>query len=369
MESKRGCDAILLLTTLSLVALGIAMVYSASSMVAQERFGDQYHFLKRQGAFALLGLLFMLLLMRSNYQRLNRLSPPFLVLAFLLLIVVLFPPFQLKVGGISRWLRLGGFTFQPSELAKLALALYLARFFSKREYRADRFITGFLPPLLIGAAMAALVMAEPDFGNAALLGLLALTLLFLSGSRLTHLGFTAMAALPLLLWLAEGTAYRRQRILAFLDPWRDPMGSGFQIIQSYLAFALGGVFGVGLGGGRQKLFYLPEAHTDFIASVIGEELGLIGLLLILIAFGVIVVRGLKISLNSPDPFGYYLGLGLTLIIAIQAAINLGVATGLFPTKGLTLPFLSYGGSSLVINLMAVGLLLSISTRRRLGRGE
>ncbi len=328
MESRRDCDHVLLIVTLFLVALGIGMVYSASSIMAQERFGDGYYFLTRQAAFAALGLVLMLLLLKGNYRWLRPLALPGAALALLLLVAVLLPQVGVRVGGVRRWMGLGGITFQPSELAKLALIIYMAHRLAKMSDKVVEFARGFLPLLLLALVMGGLVVLEPDLGSATLLVLLAMVLLFLGGARLSHLGLTVLAALPSLYLFIQGAAYRRARILAFLNPWDDPQGSGFQIIQSYLAIGSGGLFGLGLGNGRQKLFYLPEAHTDFMAAVIGEELGLVGFTLVILAFGLIAVRGFAIAMKSPDPFGYYLGLGLTSLISLQAAINLGVVTGL-----------------------------------------
>ena len=367
IESKRSGDALLLITTLALVALGVAMVYSASSIVAQEKFGDGYYFLKRQALYAGLGLLLMLLLMRMNYQWLRRLALPGLLISLVLLAALFVPSLGVDIGGARRWLKIAGLSLQPSEVAKVGLVLYLAHSLARKGEEVRHFFFGYLPPLTVSVFVAGLVFVQPDFGNAALLFLMAAILLFLGGARLSHLALTGVAALPAVYFLIETAAYRHNRVMAFLDPWKDPMKSGFQIVQSYLAIGSGGLSGLGLGNGRQKLFYLPEAHTDFILSVIGEELGLLGMMVVLLAFAILVVRGFCIALKSPDIFGYYLGLGLTFLLGFQAAVNMGVVTGLLPTKGLTLPFISFGGSSLVLNMVAVGLLLSISSRRQLGQ--
>lgn len=368
IESKRGGDALLFITTLALVALGVTMVYSASSIVAQEKFRDGYYFLKRQALYGGLGLLLMLLLMRMDYKWLRKLALPGLLISLALLMALFVPRFGADIAGARRWLKLAGFSLQPTELAKVALVLYLAQSLAKKGEEIRHLLFGYLPLLTVSAFVAGLILLQPDFGNAALLLLIAASLLFLGGARLHHLALTGAAALPAAYFLIGGTGYRHARVLSFLDPWKDPMNSGFQIIQSYLAIGSGGLAGLGLGNGRQKLFYLPEAHTDFILSVIGEELGLAGMMVVLMAFAILVVRGFSIALKSPDTFGYYLGLGLTFLIGFQAAINMGVVTGLMPTKGLPLPFISFGGTALVLNMVAVGLLLSISSRRQLGQG-
>jgi cell division protein FtsW len=367
IESRRRSDRILLITSLSLAALGVAMVYSASSIVAQDKFGDGYFFLKRQALYAGLGLVLMLLAARLRYLWWERLALPLVIVSFLLLALVLVPGLGVEVAGARRWIKFAGFGFQPSELAKLALIVYLARILVKKGDQIKDFSWGYLPLVLFSGALASLVMLEPDFGSAALIILLAFVMLFIGQARLTHLAMTALMALPAAYLVIMTAPYRMERIMAYLDPWKDPKGVGFQMVQSYLAFGSGGIVGLGLGNGRQKLFYLPEAHTDFIFSVIGEELGLLGVAGVVAAFAIIITRGLRIAWNSSDTFGYYLALGLTSLIGFQAAINMAVVTGILPTKGLTLPFVSFGGTSLVLNMVAVGILLSISSRRRLGQ--
>ncbi|MEE8449164.1 MAG: putative lipid II flippase FtsW [Thermodesulfobacteriota bacterium] len=367
IESRRRSDRILLIITLTLVALGVAMVYSASSIVAQDKFGDGYFFLKRQSLYASLGLILMLLVARLRYLWWKRLALPLVIVSLLLLAMVLVPGLGVEVSGARRWLKFAGFGLQPSELAKLALVVYLARLLVKKGDQIKGFIWGYLPILLFGGTFAGLILLEPDFGSAAMVILLAFVMLFVGGARLTHLAMTGLMALPATYLIIQTAPYRMERIMAYLDPWKDPQGVGFQMVQSYLAFGSGGITGLGLGNGRQKLFYLPEAHTDFIFSVIGEELGLIGVIAVVAAFAVIIIRGLRIAWNSSDAFGYYLALGLTSLIGFQAVINMAVVTGILPTKGLTLPFISFGGTSLILNMVSVGILLSISSRRRLGQ--
>ncbi|HKB26891.1 MAG TPA: putative lipid II flippase FtsW, partial [Methylomirabilota bacterium] len=277
-----------------------------------------------------------------------------------LLVLVLVPPIGQAINGTRRWIRLGPVSFQPAELAKLALVVYLAAFLAKKREGLRDFRQGLLPPLAVAGALAALVLAQPDLGNC--LTLLALTfgLLYLAGVRPVHLGLVLAPAVPLLalaIWVAP---YRLRRITAFVDPWADPRGSGFQIIQSWLAFGNGGILGEGIGGSKQKLFYLPESHTDFIFAIIGEELGFVGAAAIVGLFVVLVWRGLRIGLRAPDPFGAYLALGITVLIATQTLVNLGVVTGLLPTKGLPLPFISFGGSALLVTMLSTGVLLNIS---------
>jgi cell division protein FtsW len=337
------------------------MVYSASAIVAADRFNDPYLFLRKQLFWALLGSACLLAALRVDYRRLEALGWPILISAGVLLVLVLVPPFAQPINGSRRWLRLGPVSFQPVELAKLALVVYLAAFIARRreEGLAD-FRRGVLPPLAAAGALGALVLVQPDLGNSLTLVAVAFALLFLAGGHARHLLLVSAAAVPVLalaVWLAP---YRLRRITTFLDPWSDPRGSGFQIIQSWLALGSGGWFGRGIGESRQKLFYLPESHTDFIFAVLGEELGFVGALMILALFVVFVWRGLRVGLRAPDAFGAYLALGLTLLIATEVLVNLGVVTGLLPTKGLPLPFMSFGGSALLVTMLATGMLLNIS---------
>ena len=291
---------------------------------------------------------------------LERVALPLLGVAALLLVLVLVPAFGQAINGTRRWLRLGGVSFQPVELAKLAFVIYLARFLSRRGEAVQGFWGGAVPPAVIGGVLAALVLRQPDLGNSLTLLALAFTLLFLAGARPRHLLLLAAPALPLLAVAVYLAPYRWRRILAFLNPESDPRGSGFQIIQSFLAIGSGGLLGRGLGGSKQKLFYLPEPHTDFVFAVIAEELGLIGGVTVIALFMVLIWRGLRAGLRAPDRFGAYLALGLTTMLATEALVNLGVVTGSLPTKGLPLPFVSFGGSALFMTLLSTGILLNIS---------
>src|SRR5712692_3665951 len=360
MPRKLTPDAWLFGAMIMLLSIGVVMVYSASAIMATDRFRDPYFFLKKQLVWALLGSACLLVALRMDYRRLERFQWPILIAAAVLLVLVLVPPFGQAINGTRRWIRLGPVSFQPAELAKLALVVYLAAFLAKKREGLGDFRRGLLPPLAVAGVLAALVLAQPDLGTC--LTLLALTfgLLYLAGVRPAHLGLVLAPAVPLLalaIWVAP---YRLRRITAFVDPWADPRGSGFQIIQSWLAFGNGGILGEGIGGSKQKLFYLPESHTDFIFAIIGEELGFVGAAAIVGLFVVLVWRGLRIGLRAPDPFGAYLALGITVLIATQTLVNLGVVTGLLPTKGLPLPFISFGGSALLVTMMSTGVLLNIS---------
>ncbi|HBH01091.1 MAG TPA: putative lipid II flippase FtsW [Candidatus Rokubacteria bacterium] len=360
MPRKLRPDTWLFGVAVVLLSVGVVMVYSASAIVAAERFHDPYFFLKKQIFWALLGALALWLALRVDYRRLEGLVVPLLLVAGVLLVLVLVPPLGQAINGTRRWIRLGPVSFQPAELAKLALVVYLAAFLARRRDALGDFRRDLLPPLAVAGMLAALVLAQPDLGSSLTLVALTFALLFLAGGRVRHLALVLAPALPLLAVAVWAAPYRIRRVTTFLDPWSDPRGSGFQIIQSWLAFGNGGLLGQGIGGSQQKLFYLPEAHTDFIFAIVGEELGLVGALAIVGLFVVLAWRGLRIGLRAPDPFGAYLALGITVLIATQAVVNLGVVTGLLPTKGLPLPFISFGGSALLVTMLATGVLLNIS---------
>jgi cell division protein FtsW len=353
-------DMGLLAVVVLLLSIGVVMVYSASAIVAAERFHDPALFLRKQLFWALLGCGLLLAVLRVDYRRLEGWGWPALLAAGVLLVLVLVPPLAQPINGTRRWLRLGPASFQPAELAKLALVVFLAAWLTRHRDRLGDFRRGVLPPLAAAGILALLVLAQPDLGNCLTLIVVTFTLLYLAGCPGRYLAAVAAAGLP---WLALATwlaPYRVRRITTFLDPWSDPRGSGFQIIQSWLALGSGGLTGRGVGESRQKLFYLPEAHTDFIFAVIGEELGFVGAAALVVLFAVLVWRGLRIGLRAPDPFGAYLALGLTVLLATETLVNLGVVTGLLPTKGLPLPFISFGGSALLSTMLAAGILLNIS---------
>lgn len=357
-------DVLLLFTAILLVGLGITMVYSSSAVLAQERFGDSYFFLKKEITFAIIGFLLLLVASRVPYHVLYTFAYPIMIGSLALLTLVHIPAVGRTIGGASRWIGLGPFAFQPSELAKVALIIMLAYSLEKKTSRIRSFGIGFVPHVVIMTMVAGMILLQRDLGAAATIAALTWIMMFAAGVRLSHLMSIVILALPLMWKLIGGAGYRRRRILAFLNPWSDQYGSGFQMIQSYVAFNQGGWIGRGLGQGQQKLFYLPEAHTDFIFSVVGEELGLIGVLVIIGLFGFFCYRGLRIALHAPDAFGRYLAIGCTSLISLQAVLNMGVVMGLLPTKGLPLPFISYGGSSLTVSLLAVGIVLNVSSYRR-----
>jgi cell division protein FtsW len=362
MEKGSGrIDFVLLITTLALVGIGIVMVYSTSAIIAGDRFGDPYYFLKRQALYAGVGFALMILMMFFPYEMLKRFAYPIFVLSILLLIAVLIPGFGHRAGGATRWLKVGGFSFQPSEFAKLGLIIFLAYFLTKKEGKIRSFSFSFLPTILLSGLVIGLVVKEPDFGAALFLTVMVFLLLFISGARVIYIASAFLLATPVVYYLMASADYRLKRLMSFIRPWENSTGTSFQIIQSFLSFGSGGLFGLGLGEGRQKLFFLPAPHTDFIFSIIGEELGLMGAMLVVLLFFILTLRGFQIGLSIQDRFGSYLALGITLIISLQAVINMGVVLGLLPTKGLTLPFISYGGTSLIANLIGLGILLHLST--------
>ena len=368
-QKQVAMDHTLLIITLTLALIGLVMVFSASAVVAGNRFHDSGYFLKRQLAWLTFGFLLLHLASRIDYVWWRRLSIPLLGLIMVLLLMVLVPSLGVAAKGARRWLRLGPISIQPAEMVKLITVIYLAAYLTKKEDRITIFRSGLLPALIVVGLLSGLVLLEPDLGTVVVMGTVTVGLLFLGGARMTHLLALGLCAVPAVLVLVLGSSYRRQRLMTFLAPWKDASDAGFQITQSFLAFGSGGSFGVGLGEGKQKLFFLPEAHTDFVLALVGEELGLVGTGVIVLLFALFVIRGFQIAARARVPFGRYLGMGITLLIGIQALVNACVVTGLVPTKGLTLPFVSYGGSSLVISLLGVGILLNISRDRQAGREE
>lgn len=373
-KQRVAMDHTLLFVTLTLALVGLVMVFSASAIVAGNRFQDPEFFLKRQIAWLGFGFLLMHLTSRIDYTLWKKLSIPILVCMLMLLVLVLIPGIGIAAKGARRWLRAGPISIQPAEMVKLVAVIYLAAYLTKKTDKLTLFRSGILPALIVIGLLSGLVLLEPDLGTVVVMGLVTIGLLFLGGARIAHLVGLALCAIPVVLVLVLGSSYRRQRLMTFLAPWKDASDAGFQITQSFLAFGSGGPFGVGLGEGKQKLFFLPEAHTDFVLALVGEELGLAGTASVILLFAVFVWRGFQIAARARVPFGKYLGMGITLLIGIQALVNAAVVTGLLPTKGLTLPFVSYGGSSLVVSCVGVGMLLSISRDRHAGgskggRGE
>ena len=359
MARKLAFDKTLFTAGVGLTLFGLVMIYSASAVIALERFGSAHYFLARQTLAMLLGIAGMVIAMQTDYRRLLKRPVVYLglLVSTVLLVVVLATDQSHQV---HRWIRMGPIQMQPSEIGKLALVLYIAYQLARKEEKVNDMVGTILPCAVVVGQLAFLVYLEPDMGTAGIYVMLLILLLFLAGLRWRYLLATGGAGILALGFLILQAPYRVRRILSFMNPDDDPLGANFQVRQSILAVASGGVGGTSLGESRQKLFFLPEPHTDFIFSVISEELGLLGALTVIAAFAVLLWRGLSASAGAPDRGGYYLGMGITLWLVLQATVNIAVALGMIPTKGVPLPFLSYGGSSLVVNLCALGVLLNIS---------
>lgn len=359
MARQLQTDKVLFGTVVVLLLFGLIMVYSASAVIAQERFHSSYYFLFRQGIWAVIGLVLMAIMMNFDYRHLA--SPaiifPALAIQVLLLVMVLFLD---PTHNAHRWLRVGPITFQPSELSKIIVVIFLAYFLDMRKGEIADWKRTLLPIGLVVGIDALLVLKEPDFGTTLALGMIVAAMLFVSGLPLVYFGYGMMAAFPLLFLLIFHVSYRLRRIMAFLHPYDHPLSTGFQIIQSYIAVGTGGIAGLGLMEGKEKLFFLPEPQTDFIFAVISEELGFIGAVLVIAAFCVLLWRGLRVAARCSNDFGRLLAIGITVMVVGEALVNFSVVIGLLPTKGIPLPLISYGGSSLVMTLFAIGILLNIS---------
>jgi cell division protein FtsW len=357
----RTYDKLLLLIMFLLIAFGSLMIYSSTSVItpllAKKKITEFYYF-KRHVFTMLLGTIMMLITYRLKPSLLRKYAVPLLVFSFILLLLVFVPHIGMTAGGARRWIRLWPTTFQPSELVKVAMVIFLARYLSMPAYNTESFVS-FIKPLGVMVLFQVVFLKQPDFGSTMSLAFLTFALLFISGMRLRYIASVLLLAIPVLIKLVMAP-YRMRRITSFLDPWKDPLGSGFQLVQSFISLGSGGLTGLGLGESKQKLSFLPASHTDFIFCLVGEELGLIGASVLIALFIFLFVRGISIAQRSRDKFVYYLAYGLTLMMSLQALVNFAVVTGLVPTKGLPLPFMSYGGSALLVNMAAVGILLRIS---------
>jgi cell division protein FtsW len=357
-------DILLFGSVASLVAIGLVMIYSASSAFAYVEDHDPAHFVKRQLIWLVVGLFCAYGAYRMDYRKLKQWAPYLLLFALLLLGMVLIHHVGIVVGGARRWLGAGSLRMQPSEFAKLALVIYLAAMLSNRGDRIGSLVKGLAPLCVPAFLMAILVFKEPDLGTASLLVMIAFVMYFSAGARIAHLLGIVAVTLPPVALAVLASSYLRARILVFLDPWKDRQNHGFQVVQSMLALGSGGLFGVGLGASRAKFFYLPDMYTDFIFSVLGEELGLFGALVVITGFVVLAYRAVRIAIAAPDSFGFFLVIGCAATIVIQAFVNIGVVTSSWPLTGVPLPFISFGGSSLVVNLVAVALILNVGRYRR-----
>lgn len=360
MQRKGVPDFVIFAVTLLLLTVGIIMVFSSSFVAAKARYADGFYFLKRQLLWALLGIIGMTVVMKIDYVRFKKWAIPFFFLAVILLVLVLIPGVGITVKGSTRWLGIGSLSFQPSEVAKLALVVFLAKNLALQKEQIKYFSRGLFPQLLVVGIVCALILVQPDLGTAVTIAGTSYLLFLVAGACKTHLMGLALLGMVLFGTAIYVAPYRVERFTAFLNPWADPLGSGFQTIQSLYAVGSGGLFGMGLGQGRQKFLYLPEQHSDFIYAVLCEELGLLGASFILLLFFVFMWRGLKIALKVPDTFGSLLAVGITVMVVLQAIINIGVVTGILPVTGITLPLVSFGGSSLTLTLFEIGILLNIS---------
>jgi cell division protein FtsW len=359
MAKRVSVDRWLFIVTLLLVFVGLVMVFSASAVIAKERYHSGYFFLLRQMGWAVAGFAAMIVGMRLDYKRLKHPAFVFGVLGLttLMLISVFFLD---RAHHTHRWIHFSGFSFQPSELAKPALILFLAFFLETRSRSMDDWRNTLLPAVLPTLVFIGLIVFQPDLGTAIACAAITICILFVAGLEIRYLAYSLVGSLLPLYFLIFHVAYRRDRILAFLDPYSDPQGRGFHIIQSLIAVSTGGLTGVGLMEGKEKLFYLPEPHTDFIFSVLGEELGLLGCMAVVSLFGLFLWRGVRAALHTQDLFGRFLAVGITSMVVVQAFINISVVLGLMPTKGIPLPLISYGGSSIFITLACIGVLLNIT---------
>ncbi|HKQ99203.1 MAG TPA: putative lipid II flippase FtsW [Pyrinomonadaceae bacterium] len=367
MARKLQADKWLFAATAGLALFGIVMVYSASAVMAQEENGNQYYYVIKQGVWTAVGFGAMLLVMQFDYQRLRdrRIVYGLLALTLILLVGVFAFP---RINGAHRWIRFAGFSLQPSELSKLALVIFLAYFLEKRAGEEGSLLRTFLPCMAVTGVMAALILKEPDLGTALMLTIICVVMCYTAGARLLHLGMAAAPGLAVGAMMLLFVPWRFQRLVTFTNPWADPQDKGFQVVQSLIAVGSGGTSGMGFAQGRQKMFFLPFAHSDFIFAVVGEELGLFGAMAVVIVFGILLWRGVRAALRAPDRFGMLMGLGIVTGIVVQALFNISVVLSLLPTKGIPLPFISYGGSSLVPTLVAMGILLNISQHAASGSG-
>jgi cell division protein FtsW len=367
-NEKQSPDFLMFLLTLILVTVGLIMIYSASAILAHDRYGSSYYFFGRQFLWALVGSAGMFMASRVNLESLRALAIPALFISILLMALVCIPGIGRTVGGAQRWFRLGPFSFQPSEVLKLALIFYLADSLDRRRQALSQ-IVGLVPYLVILGICMILLEKQHDFGTAVLLALVTMLLLLLAGVQWTYFMVPLSILIPVFIFLVESASYRMKRITAFLNPWDDPQGAGFQLIQSLIAVGNGGPLGVGLSNSTQKLFYLPAPHTDFIFAIIAEELGWVGAGTLVFLFAVFILRGFKVassaSARENGIFRALLASGITGLIGFQALLNLGVVTGLLPTKGIPLPLISYGGSSMVFTLTSIGILFNISRGMKL----
>jgi len=352
----------ILISLFGLLSIGSIMIYSSSAIYAEKLWGDPYLFIKKHIFHLLIGLVFLRIGIRVPYERYKGLTPFLMAFTFVLMLLVLIPALGKQVGHARRWLSLFGFSFQPSELLKLTLLIWFAGFLTRRKTVLSYFSRGILPSLIVMGVFLFLLLLQPDFGTAVLIALSLLLMMFVAGVKPSHT-IASLVGLGIIgFFLIISKTYRLRRITGFLDPWADPYDTGFQLIQSFIAFGTGGIFGRNLGNSRQKMFFLPEGHTDFIFSILAEEVGFIGVFFVIVLITVLLIKGLQVAFETKDDFGRNLAFGISVLIVLQCILNIGVVTGLLPTKGIPLPFISYGGSSLILSMFMIGILLNISNR-------
>jgi len=359
-KTRSHPDFLIIVSTLILLCIGIVIVYSASAILADQKWGDAFFYVKRQLIFGCLGVIMMFVMMRYDYKKLQRLAKPALILCFVFLGLVLIPGVGVVRGGSRAWLGIGSFGIQPSEFAKIGLILFFANWMSRNRQNMPSFFRGLIPPLVIACLAVGLIMLEPDLGQSTVLFGTTVIMIFAAGARVRHLLGLGSLGIPVFAAMIAVAPYRLDRVISFLDPWKYPLNEGYHIIQSLYALGPGGLLGLGLGHSRQKFLYLPEPQTDFVFAILGEELGFIGGAMVLLLFLFLLWRGVRTAITAPDSFGSLLAIGITGMIAVQVIINIGVVTGSMPVTGITLPFISYGGSSLTLMLTGVGVLLNIS---------
>ncbi|HYE82687.1 MAG TPA: stage V sporulation protein E [Clostridia bacterium] len=366
VKNKNNIDFTLLITILILLAIGVAMVFSASSISSFMKYNDRFHYLKSQGIYAIIGIAAMMFLSRFDYRVLGKFAGPLVLFSFLLLIAVFIPGLGHGAKGAIRWIKIGPWTMQPSEFAKFALIIFMAQSISNKKEKIRSFKQGVLPYIILMVIYFVLIILEPNLSMAGSIVMITFAMLFAAGTKIIYLVGWIIPILPAVGYIIMKKAYMLERVTSYLDPWADPLNTGYQAIQSLYALGSGGIFGLGLGNSRQKFFYIPEPQNDFIFSIIGEELGFIGTSTIVILFLLLIWRGLRIALFCPDTFGCLLATGITCMIAIQATLNIAVATVSIPTTGISLPFISSGGSSLLFVMVNMGILLNISKSVKTG---
>lgn len=361
MRFERSDSACVWVVTMVLVGFGLLMVFDTSALFSLQQYGSPYHFFLRQVVFAGVGMIAMVMLARTDYATYRRAVPVLLVVGAIVLAMVFVPGLGKSIRGARRWIALGPISLQPSEFVKLIVVYYLAAVLSDRSRSESAHpFRDYLTYLAVVGVLLAMIYAQKDFGTTVIIAAVTLVMFFLGGVKWRYLFATFLCSLPVLIYALIVYRYRVARITSFLDPWKDPYGSGFQLIQSLISFGKGGIFGQGFANGKQQLFYLPDAHTDFILSVIAEELGLLGVLAVLLLFLLLLFIGVRVAVRAQDRFGFLLASGITILISLQTVLNVGVVMGALPTKGMVLPFLSYGGSALLTNMAAMGILLSVA---------